>query len=237
MEPIPRPARANSETRAVVPGFPAVAPNALGCRAAARHRPLDGRRARSAAAARSGLPRLDRRLAQRVGRGRILVAPERVSTEPSTRPKVLRCCYANRASCRQQTWVAAWLTMLRQAPHSRSHRGAGAASRPAGRPNPMKGKHDEKAHQHHRPGRSRGHGVRSTSVSGGSNARQGRLRTPGSPALPPGVDISQWPTYLKGSTTSYRYDMIVRETPGIKDLCQPNFSCPRHALPGHHDHR
>jgi hypothetical protein len=35
---------------------------------------------------------------------------------------------------------------------------------------------------------------------------RGDSGSPGSPALPPGVDVSRWPTYLKGSVTGFSHD-------------------------------
>jgi hypothetical protein len=50
-------------------------------------------------------------------------------------------------------------------------------------------------------------------------------------AVPASAADRKWPAFLKGSTTSYGYDLVVREPPGQKDPCLPNASCPRDALP------
>jgi hypothetical protein len=54
---------------------------------------------------------------------------------------------------------------------------------------------------------------------------RGGSGSPGSPALPPGVDTSRWPTFLKGSTTNYRYEFIAAEPPGQDNPCAPYFHC------------
>lgn len=73
----------------------------------------------------------------------------------------------------------------------------------------MKGKHDEQAHRHHRPGRTRGHGV----------------------AVPASADSSQWPTFLKGSVTGSRYDFDAEVPAGLYNPCGPAFPCPTPGAP------
>jgi hypothetical protein len=50
-------------------------------------------------------------------------------------------------------------------------------------------------------------------------------------AVPASAADRKWPAFLKGSVTSYGYDLVVREPPGPKNPCLPNASCPRDALP------
>jgi hypothetical protein len=50
-------------------------------------------------------------------------------------------------------------------------------------------------------------------------------------AAPAAAADRKWPTFLKGSTTSYSYDLVVVEPPGIKNPCLPYGDCPREAIP------